>query len=126
MKTFAAVALAAVASASISIDDFEFMKYLSKFGKMYKTLEEFVERREIFTLKDLKIKAHNSRPSNFTLGHNKFSDWKKEEMAKLYGEKASAESNAYCKGPPRTDASNGDAPDYVNWVEAGMTTPIKD
>ena len=46
-------------------------------------------------------------------------------MAKLLGEKESAESNAYCLPPPSTDNSV-EVPASVNWVEAGMTTPVKD
>lgn len=66
-----------------------------------------------------------SRPANFTLGHNKFSDWTEEEMNVLLGEKVSAESNAYCK-PPNAVAEPREVPASVNWVEAGMTTPVKD
>ena len=44
----------------------------------------------------------------------------------MYGEKESAESNAECLPPPSIPAPNGDVPKSVNWVEAGMTTPIKD
>ena len=101
------------------------MNYLSKYGKHYDSIEEFMVRKELFLAKELKIIAHNSRPSNFTLGHNKFSDWKPEELAKLRGEKESAESNAYCK-PPATTNEAVNIPSSVNWAEAGMTTPIKD
>ena len=91
---------------------------------MYQTVEEFMFRKELYLAKDMLIKAHNSRPANFTLGHNKFSDWKAEEMNKMLGEKENPESsNAYCKAPP---SSNASVPASVNWVEAGMTTPIKD
>jgi len=77
--------------------DFEFMKFLSKYGKSYDTVEEFVARKELYLLKDVIIKAHNARPSNFSMGHNKFSDYNQEEMNKLLGEKEFEESsNAYC------------------------------
>ena len=122
-STFATVLLATAVSA-INIDELNFMKYLSKFGKMYDTMEEFAHRMELFIIKDLKIAAHNARPSNFSLGHNKFSDWTKEEMEKMLGDK-SAGANAYCKPPPSSNVTTT-VPDSVNWVEAGMTTPVKD
>ena len=125
MKTFFAGVLATAACA-LDASEYEFMQYLTKHGKMYQTVEEFLLRKELYLAKDLLIKAHNSRPANFTLGHNKFSDWKAEEMNKMLGEKESPESsNAYCKAPPSSD-SNASVPASVNWVEAGMTTPIKD
>ena len=96
MRTAFATSLFVAAVASIDVDELNFMHYLSQHGKMYDTLEEFVERKELWLAKDLIIRAHNSRPSNFTLGHNKFSDWREEEMSKLYGEKENPKSNAYC------------------------------
>ena len=42
MRSFAVVALAAVASAKVlSTNDFNFVNYISKFGKQYSTLEEY-------------------------------------------------------------------------------------
>jgi len=70
MKSSFAAGLVATAVSAIDVDEFDFMKYLSKFGKMYKTVEEFDMRKGLFILTDLKIKAHNSRPANYTLGHN--------------------------------------------------------
>ena len=45
----------------------------------------------------------------------------------MLGDK-SGESNAECLAPPSGEVtySEADAPDSVNWVEAGMTTPVKD
>jgi len=127
MKTaFAIALLAALSQADIAVGELKFIQWMSKFGKHYETMEEFIERKEIFLAKELIILGHNSMPSNFILGHNKFSDWKKEEMSVMYGEKESAESNAECLAPPSIPTPNGDLPDYVNWAEAGMTTPIKD
>ena len=125
MKITYAAALLAAAVSAINTDELDFMNYTSKFGKVYETVEEFIHRKEIFLAKNLLIKAHNSRPSNFKLGHNKFTDWSKDEMNVMLGEKESAESNAYCKPPPEITPTN-DAPASVNWVEAGMTTPVKD
>lgn len=80
MKTYFAAAMLAMASSALESSDFEFINYLTKHGKMYKTLDEFMERKVLFLARDQLIKQHQSRPANFTLGHNKFSDWKPEEM----------------------------------------------
>ena len=125
MKITYAAALFAAAVSAIDTDELDFMNYASKYGKAYDTVEEFIYRKEIFLAKNLLIKAHNSRPSNFKLGHNKFTDWSNDEMQVMLGEKESPESNAYCKPPPEITPTN-DVPKEVNWVEAGMTTPIKD
>ena len=125
MKSAFICALFAAASSAIETTDIEFMKFLSQYGKNYDTVEEFLARKELYLLKDLVIKAHNSRPSNFALGHNKFSDYNEFEMSLLMGEKEQPESsNAYCKPPP--NHAGVEVPASVNWVEAGMTTPIKD
>jgi len=123
------LALTAAVGSAIDIDELHFMNYLSKYGKQYESLAEFVLRKEIYIARNVFIREHNSRPSNFTLGHNIFSDWKPEEMASMLGDKSSEEAaNAYCLAPP-SDASPvslEDLPASVNWVEAGMTTPVKD
>jgi len=124
MKSIFAAVLLAGAVASIEVSDFEFIQFLTKHGKMYSTVKEYIERKAIWLAKDLLIKQHMSRPSNFTLGHNKFSDWTPEEMKKLRGEKINEATNAYCQPPP--SAMNGEVPASVNWVTAGKTTPVKD
>ena len=48
-------------------------------------------------------------------------------MSVMYGEKVSSESNAECLPPPSSTVMNfEDLPASVNWVDAGMTTPVKD
>lgn len=127
MKTAFAACLLASVSMAFSQDHMAFLDYMIKYGKQYSDMDEYTLRKDLFEIKDLLIRAHNSRPSNFSLGHNKFSDWTKEEMEVLYGDKSSsAESNAYCLPPPSGYKAPSSTPDYVNWAEAGMTTPIKD
>ena len=105
--------------------DYDFMRYVSQYSKRYETVEEFNARQEQFAETDAHIHRVNEDPSStHKAAHNKFSDWKKEEMDRMLGEKESAESNAYCLPPP--DSSNLAVPASVNWVEAGMTTPVKD
>ena len=75
MRSVFAASVFAVAANAIDIKELEFINYLSKFGKMYKNIEEFNMRMELFVALDEIINAHNSRPSNFTMGHNPMSDW---------------------------------------------------
>ena len=127
MKTAFAAGLLASVSLAFSADEMNFLQFMVKYGKQYASMEEYNLRKELFDAKDLLIRAHNSRPANFSLGHNKFSDWTKAEMEKMYGEKDfDGSSNAYCKPPPNGYELPTAVPDSVNWVEVGMTTPIKD
>ena len=75
MRTAFAASLFVAAVASIDIDDFKFMQYLSKHAKAYETMEQFNIRKGLYMAMDTLIEAHNSRPANFTLGHNFLSDW---------------------------------------------------
>jgi len=124
MKTAFSAILLAGAAVALESNDLVFVNFVSKFGKMYDTVEEYHARREIFLARDLLIQQHMSRPSNYTMGHNKFSDWSELEMSMILGEKEFPESNAYCQPPPNSH-TNVEVPAYVNWVEAGKTTPVK-
>ena len=56
MKTFA-LALTAGAVSAISNIEVKFMNYLTHHGKMYETVEEFLERLEYFAEADEQIEA---------------------------------------------------------------------
>ena len=63
------------ASALITPEDYEFMKYITEHGKSYGTVAEFNFRAEIFKKKHAAIEAFNADPNNtHTVGHNLFSD----------------------------------------------------
>ena len=55
------------------------------------------------------------------MGHNQFSDWSADEYKQLLGRKQTEKSQ---KKNVKTfdEGSNG----YVNWVDAGAVTPVKD
>ena len=55
MKTTFSAILFAGAVAAIETNDIVFINFVSKFGKMYETVEEFHARKEIFLAKDLLI-----------------------------------------------------------------------
>ena len=86
MKAFAATLLATAASASLMTKfDYDFMKYISKFNKMYETTEEFEIRKELFRATDNFIKEANAKAGSYRAAHNKFSDWTDEEFDGMLG-----------------------------------------
>ena len=121
-KSFAAVALAGVVSA-VDLQTFEFMQYVSKFGKSYTNVEEFNLRLSLFTVRDKIIKEWNADFTNTSrMGHNFLSDWTEAEQAKLRG----------LAGEPKERTAeefkftNQALPSDVNWVTAGNVGPVKD
>jgi hypothetical protein len=86
MRTFAAAVLAAVASAKhINSADFDFVQYISKHGKSYKSLEEYSLRYERFRAFDEKIKEFTASEKSSTHGHSNLSDYTHEEMSRMLG-----------------------------------------
>ena len=84
MRTFALAALAAVSSA-INMAEFEFMNYVTKFGKDYAEVAEFETRMALFNAAAAKIEALNAENSSYVAGHNHMSDWTEEEYRSMLG-----------------------------------------
>ena len=82
-----ALALASVALASADdSNNIEFMQYVSRYGKSYKTAEEFNMRLERYNKIDKFVKEHQAKEGrNFDVGHNKFSDWTEAERKSHLG-----------------------------------------
>jgi len=55
MKFSAILALTAAVSSAIDIEDLDFMNYLSKYGKQYESVKEYIMRKEIYLSNALKI-----------------------------------------------------------------------
>ena len=87
MKAFAAALFVAAASATTMTQmDYDFMRYISKFGKMYDTVEEFAARQLNFAETALHIRSVNENPeSTHKAAHNIFSDWTWEEYNAMLG-----------------------------------------
>lgn len=56
-------------------DEFKFMNFVAKFGKVYRTVEEFDMRAGQYKKTDEIIRNINFGNSTHIAGHNKFSDW---------------------------------------------------
>lgn len=85
MRSFAAMTMATVATA-INASSFEFLQYVSKFGKQYASLDEFNMREALFKALDAEIQEWNAREDiTSTMGHNMMSDWTAEEKTAIRG-----------------------------------------
>ena len=122
MKTFAASLFAAVASAELMTEsDYKFMSFISKWGKMYATVEEFMVRKEIFKNVDLHVETHNANPNaTHVAGHNKFSDWTEAEYASILGLKGFEEREVVA------DEVVANYPSTFDWRDQGKVTAVKD
>jgi len=105
----------------ITTSHFEYVQFMAKFAKDINTVEEFNMRHAIFAQVDLEISAHNSMPANYTLGHNQFSDWTREEYGNLLGLR-----HAHNEDHPVVVFDESNAADEVNWVTNGGVSPVKD
>ena len=126
MKTFALAALAGISSAtSMTKMNYEFVKYISKFEKMYDTVEEFEARRINFRLQMANIEAQNARyargESSYQAGLNHLSDLHDEEFQKMLGLTEMPQISEF----KWTGAPNSDG---VDWRDdpRGVVTPVKD
>jgi cathepsin L len=122
MKSFAIASLAGLAAAYGQVD-LKFMMHCNKYGLSWPTVEEFNFRKSLFISTEVFIEEHNASESSYKVGHNKFSTWTRDEMAKLRGLKTrpvDERPRTYWKPEKYTNQSG------VNWTTAGCVTPVKD
>ena len=123
MKYFAAGMLAASAVA-IETVNFEFMKWIQKFGKSYKDAKEFEMRFANWLEMDKFIKETNAdETQTHVAGHNHLSDLTEEEYNSMLGLRNVTHPEM------REDAivadSSANLPTSWDWREQGMVTPVK-
>jgi hypothetical protein len=71
----------------------QFTEHIGEFGLSYGTEAEFKFRLGLYEQKNKEIEQINADPENtFTVGHNKFSTWTKDEQLKLMGLKLDAKA----------------------------------
>ena len=123
MKAFGAtITLALASAAEISVMKLQYMNHVAKYGKYIDSADEFATRMGYFTEADKVIEKHNTGSHSFTMAHNQFSDWSKDEYEYLLGCKAD-DDNAE-KTFKTFDESNNDM--TVDWSAIGAVTPVKD
>jgi C1A family cysteine protease len=119
MKSFAATLFAAATARVMTENDFEFINYVAQHNKNYATVEEFNMRAAIFAETHSEIASLQNETSQH--GHNKFSDYTREEYTAMLGFKNEQMpvSNASCvSGKPNETE--------VNWVKAGKVDKVQD
>ena len=117
MKTFmSAAVMAALASAELMADHFEFSSFAAKYNKTYGSVEEYQFRMEQFLNTRAFIEEiNNSNSQKHRAGHNKFSDWTMEEFKGIMGVKPADKMLDVTK---RTVLRlEGDLPESVDWRE---------
>ena len=66
--------------------DYEFMSYVTTYGKQYATPQEYKMRASNWALTDVKIQKHNADKRNTsTCGHNALSDMTMTELKSMKG-----------------------------------------
>lgn len=107
----------------MTAQDYEFMRYVSEYGKSYGTKAEFEYRSGLFKETLAHIEEHNSKGETHTLGINHMSDWSTEEYNKLLGYKPELRKGLNRPEPELLDTSNLKAD--INWVTDGAVTGVK-
>ena len=119
MKSFAALAFAGVASATVMNPvEYEFMKFVTKYNRRYATVEEYELRLDAFITNHAAIMEHNATATTSTACHNHFSDWTHDEFHKTLGYLNTPIDRKYAP----FSATNADE---VDWVSAGAVTGVK-
>jgi C1A family cysteine protease len=131
--------------ASLSVELMsKFKGWVDFHQKMYDSHENKMERLNIWLNNDERIEAHNNQnpTPSFTLGHNEFSDMTEDEFAQYFrlGPYASVRQKEAAQAKimdPDQQISTAERrrlweeqapltlPDYMNWVQAGAVTPMK-
>jgi len=110
------------AEQQMTAQDYQFMAYVTEYGKTYGTKAEFDFRGNLFKDTLTQIEESNANPENtHVLGVNHMSDWTAEEYKKLLGYKP--EMKLGNKPAKILDTSNLAAD--INWVTDGAVTPVK-
>jgi C1A family cysteine protease len=106
----------------MTAQDYEFMKYVTEYGKMYGTKAEFNLRSELFKKELAHIEEQNASGNNtHTLALNHMADWTADEYNKLLGYKAEYKTERNNVFLDTTEP----AADELNWVTQGAVTPVK-
>ena len=123
---FASAAVAATAASYEFMSDMDqtFLKWIAEHGRNYHSLAEYLYRLDQFTISHQAIKDINEKPGATSFaGHNKFSDWSREEKEN-YARGNAVPNNWGDVEQIELDTSN--LPSEVNWVTAGAVGPVRD
>lgn len=123
MRTFASIALLGVASAMpLAENDYDFMNFITQYGKSYGTVEEFNFRAGIFAETHAAIAKINAEQNTHTAAHNKFSDYTHAEYKRMFGlaDAPQKDVNATLHKVEGTPAND------IDWRTEGVVQGVKD
>jgi len=102
--------------------DYQFLDFVTTYGRSYGTKEEFDFRSAVFKQKLAYNEAHNAQNLGWTLGTNHLSDMTDAETQKLLGFNKNTTSI-----PERNEVvlDTSDLADSIDWVAEGAVTPVK-
>lgn len=117
----------------------KFKSWTEYHGKKYDSHDEKMKGFQTWLDNDERIKAHNSQQPKptFTLGHNGFSDMSQDEFAAHFKLGKYSQFHQRSSKDKVVDKLVEDQrralletdvltlPDYVNWVQSGAVTPVK-
>ena len=107
---------------TITSADYQFMAFVSEYGKSYGTIAEYQFRSDIFKNALKEIEEHNkSGLHTHSLGINEFSDWTAAEMKVMLGTKPELNTTTQ----PYTILDDSNLPDSIDWRTKGAVTPVK-
>ncbi|XP_030443976.2 cysteine protease XCP2 [Syzygium oleosum] len=103
-----------------------FESWMAKHGKRYQSLEEKLQRFEVFKENLKHIDETNKKVTNYWLGLNEFADLTHDEFMKMYlGLKAERRRDFSGDDEESSDKDVVDLPKSVDWRKKGAVTPIK-
>jgi len=106
-----------------------FDHFISYHKKVYASPQEYQYRRSVWEENAKFIEEHNAKEDKtYTVGMNHFGDYTMEEISQLFFPKPAGIDRATAnKGATKYHEPTGiQLPSYVNWVEKGGVTKVKD
>lgn len=99
-------------------DQLNFLNFISKYNKVYKTVHEFEARLKTFVQTVKEIEQSNTENANFTLGVNQFADLTAYEMRVRLGRNPGSNKDQFTKTFSADDFSEmNQTEDEWNWCD---------